>query len=418
MLNPEKQFEIIERGAIEIIAGEELLQKIKKSYGERKPLKIKAGFDPTAPDIHLGHTVLLEKMRQFQELGHEVIFLIGDFTGMIGDPSGKSEMRKPLTKEDVLENARTYRDQIFKILDRHATKIVLNSKWMSALSAEDLVRLAGKYTVARMLEREDFRVRWTNQNPISIHEFLYPLIQGYDSVILRSDVELGGTDQKFNLIVGRELQREYGQEAQSLILMPLLEGLDGIKKMSKSLGNYIGIAEPPKEIFGKIMSITDELMLRYYELLSHISIEELNALKEGIQTGKVHPKRAKEGLAFEIVERYWSRGEAIKAKEQFERVFRDRGMPDEIPVRTISGSGHLTVPGLKVSGSGGPNINWLPQVMKDTGLAKSTSEAIRLIKQGGVKLNDKTVTDTNIMLQQGEHLIQVGKRKFYKVIVE
>jgi tyrosyl-tRNA synthetase len=409
MLKPEEQFEIIRRGAVEIIAGEELLQKIKKSYEEKNPLKIKAGFDPTAPDIHLGHTVLLEKMRQFQELGHEVTFLIGDFTGMIGDPSGKSEMRKPLTKEDVLENAKTYREQIFKILDRHSTKIVFNSEWMTALSAGDLVRLAGKYTVARMLEREDFKVRWSNQNPISIHEFLYPLIQGYDSVVLKADVELGGTDQKFNLIVGRELQREYGQEPQSLVLMPLLEGLDGIKKMSKSLRNYIGIAEPPKEIFGKIMHIDDKLMLRYYELLSHISTEEFNALKEGIRTGKIHPKKAKEDLALEIVERYWSKDEALNAKEEFERVFRDKGMPDEIPAITISAAEHIKV---------GETVNWLPQVMKDTKLAKSTSEAIRLIKQGGVKLNDNTVTDTDMMLQQGEHLIQVGKRRFHKVIVE
>ena len=418
MLKPDKQFEIIQRGVVEIIVEEELLRKIKKSYEEKRPLKIKAGFDPTAPDIHLGHTVLLEKMRQFQELGHEVTFLIGDFTGVIGDPSGKSEMRKPLTKEEVLENAKTYREQIFKILDRHATKIVFNSEWMSALSAEDLVRLAGKYTVARMLEREDFRVRWSNQNPISIHEFLYPLIQGYDSVVLRADIELGGTDQKFNLIVGRELQREYGQEPQSLILMPLLEGLDGIKKMSKSLGNYIGIAEPPKEIFGKIMSISDELMLRYYELLSHISIEEINALKDGLQTRKVHPKKAKEDLALEIVERYWGKDGAIKAKEEFERVFKNKGMPDEVPVQVISGSIKLTGPAVEVSASGGPNINWLPQVMKSTGLTDSTSEAIRLIKQGGVKLNDSTVTDPNTMLSWGEYIIKVGKRRFYKVIVE
>jgi tyrosyl-tRNA synthetase len=418
MLKPEEQFEIIRRGAVEIIAGEELLQKIKKSYEEKNPLKIKAGFDPTAPDIHLGHTVLLEKMRQFQELGHEVTFLIGDFTGMIGDPSGKSEMRKPLTKEDVLENAKTYREQIFKILDRHATKIVFNSEWMTALSAEDLVRLAGKYTVARMLEREDFKVRWSNQNPISIHEFLYPLIQGYDSVVLGADVELGGTDQKFNLIVGRELQREYGQEPQSLILMPLLEGLDGIKKMSKSLGNYIGIAEPPKEIFGKIMRIDDKLMLRYYELLSHISVEELNALKDGLQTGKVHPKKAKEDLALEIVERYWSRGEAIRAKEEFERVFKDKGMPDEIPVKNIVATDEAKTTDKVGLEEVTPKVTWLPQVMKDIGLAKSTSEAIRLIKQGGVKLNGSTVTDTDMMLQQGEYLIQVGKRRFHKVIVE
>jgi len=411
MLNPEKQFEIIQRGAVEIIVEEELLRKLKKSSEEEKPLKIKAGFDPTAPDIHLGHTVLLEKMRHFQELGHEVIFLIGDFTGMIGDPSGKSEMRKPLTREEVLENAKTYREQIFKILDPGKTRIAFNSEWMRSMTTEDLIRLAGKYTVARMLERDDFKERWSNQNPISIHEFLYPLIQGYDSVVLRSDVELGGTDQKFNLIVGRELQREYGQQPQSLVLMPLLEGLDGIKKMSKSLGNYIGIAEPSKEIFGKIMSISDDLMLRYYELLSHISMAGLNALKEGIKTGKIHPKKAKEDLALEMVERYCGKDEAIKAKEEFERVFKDKGMPDEIPVK------HITVEDedrIEVT----PKMTWLPQIMKDIGFTKSTSDAIRLIKQGGVKLNGNTVTDTGIMLQLGEHLIQVGKRKFYKVIVE
>jgi tyrosyl-tRNA synthetase len=282
-----------------------------------------------------------------------------------------------------------------------------------------MIRLSSKYTVARMLERDDFKGRWANQNPISIHEFLYPLIQGYDSVVLKADVELGGTDQKFNLIVGRELQREYGQEPQSLILMPLLEGLDGIKKMSKSLGNYIGITEPPKEIFGKIMSISDVLMLRYYELLSHIATEEVNILKEGIEKGEVHPKEAKENLAMEIVERYWGKEEALKAKEEFERVFKEKGLPDEIPEKVIQASAELTLPALKISATGKANINWLPQIMKDTGLAKSTSEAIRLIKQGGVKLNSNTVTDTNTMLKQGEeYLIQVGKRKFYKVRVE
>jgi tyrosyl-tRNA synthetase len=406
MLKPEKQFELLKRGAVEIIVEDELLRRLKKSYQEKRALRIKAGFDPTAPDIHLGHTVLLEKMRQFQELGHEVIFLIGDFTGMIGDPSGKSEMRKPLTREEVLENAKTYREQIFKILDSEKTKIVFNSEWTSSMTAEDMVRLAGRYTVARMLERDDFKERWTNQNPISIHEFLYPLIQGYDSVVLKADVELGGTDQKFNLIVGRELQREYRQEPQSLILMPLLEGLDGIKKMSKSLGNYIGITESPKEIYGKIMSISDNLMLRYYELLSHISTEELNLLKEGIQKGKVHPKEAKENLAIEIVERFWSKNEAHKAREEFERVHKERGLPDEIPSFVRS----------KVNLE--ESKNWLPQIMKDIGSAKSTSEAIRLIKQGGVKLNDSAVTDPDTMLTKGEYIIKVGKRRFYKVIVK
>jgi tyrosyl-tRNA synthetase len=423
MLKPEKQLEVIKRGAVEIIIEDDLLKKLKKSFNGKKPLKIKAGFDPTAPDIHLGHTVLLEKMRQFQELGHEVIFLIGDFTGMIGDPSGKSDMRKPLTKKEVLENAKTYREQIFKILIPEKTKVVFNSEWMSGMTAEDMIRLASRYTVARMLEREDFKQRWINQNSISIHEFMYPLIQGYDSVILEADVELGGTDQKFNLIVGRELQKEYGQEPQCLVLMPLLEGLDGVKKMSKSLGNYIGITEPPKEMFGKIMSVSDELMLRYYELLSHISIERLNSLKEEIQKGSIHPKKAKEDLSLEVVERYWEKDEALKAKEEFEHIFKQKGLPEEIPKRIIevfveekiafSDSASREAPSLNKS-----NINWLPQIMKDTGLAKSTSEAIRLIKQGGVKINDITVTDPDTMLQQGEHIIKVGKRRFYKVIVK
>jgi tyrosyl-tRNA synthetase len=412
MLKPEKQLEVIKRGAVEIIIEDDLLKKLKKSYNGKKPLKIKAGFDPTAPDIHLGHTVLLEKMRQFQELGHEVIFLIGDFTGMIGDPSGKSEMRKPLTKEEVLENAKTYREQIFKILIPEKTKVVFNSEWMSAMTAEDMIKLASRYTVARMFEREDFKQRWINQNSISIHEFMYPLIQGYDSVMLEADVELGGTDQKFNLIVGRELQKEYGQEPQCLVLMPLLEGLDGVKKMSKSLGNYIGITEPPKEMFGKIMSVSDELMLRYYELLSHISVEELNLLKEGIQKEKVHPKNAKQNLALEIVERYGGKDEAVKANEEFEHIHKEKGLPG-----TFS-SVEITLPLLKVEASARTIINWLPQIMKEKGLAKSTSEAIRLIKQGGVKINNSTVTDPNLGLdQKGEYIIKVGKRRFFKVIV-
>jgi tyrosyl-tRNA synthetase len=400
MLKPEKQLELIERGSVEIILENELLKKLEKSYKEEKSLRIKTGFDPTAPDIHLGHTVLLEKMRQFQELGHEVIFLIGDFTGMIGDPSGKSEMRKPLTREEVLENAKTYKEQIFKILDPEKTRIVFNAEWMSNITGEDMIRLSSKYTVARMLERDDFKERWTNQNPISIHEFLYPLIQGYDSVVLKADVELGGTDQKFNLIVGRELQREYGQEPQSLILMPLLEGLDGIKKMSKSLGNYIGITEPPKEIFGKIMRINDKLMLRYYELLSHIATEELNLLKEGIEKGKVHPKEAKENLAMEIVERYCSKEEALKAKEEFERIFREKGLPDEIPVVEIEWD---------------EKEMWVPKIMKLSGFTTSTSGAIRTIQQGGVMIDDKKFINPDEKLTKGDYLFKVGKRKFMRV---
>lgn len=400
MLSPEKQLEIIKRGAVEVILEKELLHKLERSCKENRPLRVKAGFDPTAPDIHLGHTVLLEKMRQFQELGHEVIFLIGDFTGMIGDPSGKSETRKPLSRQEVLENAKTYREQISKILDPDKTIIDFNSRWMSSMTVEDLIRLASHYTVARMLEREDFKQRFMNQNPISIHEFLYPLIQGYDSVVLKADVELGGTDQRFNLVVGRELQREYGQEPQVLVLMPLLEGLDGVKKMSKSLGNYIGITDPPKEMFGKIMSISDDLMLRYYELLSHISLEEFVRLKEGIRDGSVHPKEVKERLAMEIVERYWGRDEAIKAKEEFEHIFRDKGMPEEIPEMDFHWDGEEI---------------WVPKLMKLTGLVSSTSEAVRLIKQGAVVINDMKVVDPERKIPEGEYILKVGKRKFLKV---
>ncbi len=400
MLKPEKQLEIIRRGAVEIISEADLLRKLEVSFREHKPLKIKAGFDPTAPDIHLGHTVLLEKMRQFQELDHEAIFLIGDFTGMIGDPSGKSEMRKPLTRDEVLENAKTYQDQIAKILDPDKTRVVFNSSWMSQMSSSEMVRLASMYTVARMMEREDFKMRWVHQNPIGIHEFLYPLIQGYDSVALHADVELGGTDQKFNLIVGRELQKEYGQEPQCVVLMPLLEGLDGVKKMSKSLGNYIGVTEPAREMYGKIMSISDGLMLRYYELLSHISLEELASLKDGVKKGMIHPKHAKENLALEIVERYWSREEALRVKEEFEHIFGQGGLPDDIPAVDLMWE---------------EDEMWIPKIMKLTGLAVSTGEGIRLITQGGVSVNEKKVQDPDAKLASGEYLFKVGKRKFLKV---
>lgn len=397
MLDPHQQLNIIKRGAVEIITEEELFRKLERSVHQNVPLKIKAGFDPTAPDIHLGHTVLIEKMRQFQELGHEVIFLIGDFTGMIGDPSGRSEMRKPLTREEVLDNARTYSDQIGKILDPDKTKVVFNSSWMSRMTSSEMIRLASTYTVARMLEREDFKARWAQQNPIGIHEFMYPLIQGYDSVALGADVELGGTDQRFNLIVGRDLQKEYGQEPQCLVIMPLLEGLDGVKKMSKSLGNYIGIAESPKEMFGKIMSISDDLMMRYYELLSHISLEELSALKAGLRTGAVHPKRAKELLALEIVERYWGKAEALKARDEFERVFCEKKLPEDIPVIDLSWD---------------EDEMWIPKIMKRSGLTASTGEAVRLIKQGGVMIDSERVIDPDAKLPVGRYLFKVGKRKF------
>ncbi len=403
MLSPEKQFETIKRGTVEIIVEKELICKLEKSFKEKRPLKIKAGFDPTAPDIHLGHTVLLEKMRQFQELGHDVIFLIGDFTGMIGDPAGKSETRKPLTKEDVLKNAETYKEQVFKILDPQKTQIKFNSEWLMSLTAVDVVRLQAKQTVARMLEREDFKQRFTSHSPIGIHEFMYPLLQGYDSVALNADVELGGTDQKFNLLMGRDLQQEYGQEPQSLIIMPLLEGLDGVKKMSKSLGNYIGISEPPKDIYGKLMSITDELMIKYYELLSHIGIEEFNALKEGLKSSTTHPKKAKESLAIEIVTRYCGKEAAIHAKEEFDRIFKEKGVPDKIPVFALQWEDEEM---------------WLSKIMKLCGITMSTTEAMRLIKQGAVSVDNQKITDPQKVLKKGDYLIKAGKRKFIKIIAK
>jgi tyrosyl-tRNA synthetase len=427
MLLPEKQLETIKRGTVEIISEKELLQKLERSFKDNKPLIIKAGFDPTAPDIHLGHTVLLEKMRQFQDLGHQVIFLIGDFTGMIGDPSGKSEMRKPLTKEEVMKNAETYKAQVFKVLDPEKTEIRFNSEWLGRMDSMDIVRLGTMQTVARMLEREDFKKRYKNQQDISILEFYYPLFQAYDSVALRSDVELGGTDQKFNLLMGRTVQRKNGMEEQVVVMMPLLEGLDGVNKMSKSLGNYIGINEPSVEfingeltgMFKKVMSIPPELVVRYYELLSRVSLEELEALKKELEQG-ADDRPAKKRLAMELVTRYHGQEEAEKAKAEYEMRFEKKtvGMTDlDLPVFKISASGE--------SRSGGTaeielvkKATWLPSIMKETGLAGSTSEAIRLIKQGGVKLDDVTVDTPDTYLQQGEHIIRVGKRRFYKVIVE
>jgi tyrosyl-tRNA synthetase len=407
MVEPGRQLEIIKRGVVEIILEKDLLRKLEKSFRENRPLRIKAGFDPTAPDIHLGHTVLLEKMRQFQELGHEVIFLIGDFTGIIGDPSGKSEMRKPLTRDEVLKNAETYKTQVFKILDPAKTLIQFNSEWLGKMESMELVRLGAMQTVARMLEREDFKKRFRNQQDISILEFYYPLFQAYDSVHLKADVELGGTDQKFNLLMGRTLQRKMDMEEQVVIMMPLLEGLDGVNKMSKSLGNYIGINELAFEfvhgeatgMFPKIMRVPDTLIIRYHELLSHISVEELNALKQKEQEGSLDYLKAKSDFAMEIVTRYHGQREAERAREEFEHI-RDRELPDNIPAMTI------------------PPGGWLPQLMKDSGLAKSTSEAIRLIKQGGVKVNDGAITDPDMKLTQGEYIIKVGKRRFLKVTIE
>ena len=398
------QLAIIRRGAVEILPEEEMAAKIKRSVATGQPLRVKAGFDPTAPDLHLGHTVLIQKLKNFQELGHQVIFLIGDFTGMIGDPSGKSETRKPLTEAEVQQNAETYERQIYKILDPEKTIIDFNSRWMKSLSAQGLIELAAKHTVARMLEREDFHQRFVNHAPISIHEFLYPLVQGYDSVALRADVELGGTDQKFNLLVGRELQREYGQEPQVVLTMPLLEGLDGVQKMSKSLGNYVGIDEPPQEMFGKLMSISDTLMLRYYELLSDLSLADLEQLKADLLAGVLHPRLAKENLAKEMICRYHSPAAAEEAARQFAAIFREGALPEEIEEVTLTVADKMV---------------WLPKLLHLAGLTGGTSEARRLIQQGGVQVDGDKVGNVDLELAAGQtYLLRVGKRKFKKITVQ
>lgn len=402
MIPVKEQFEIIKRGAVEILLEEELLSKLSKSVEQGIPLKIKAGFDPTAPDLHLGHTVLIRKLKQFQELGHEIIFLIGDFTSLIGDPSGIKETRGQLSKEEVKANAQTYQKQVFKILDPQKTRIVYNSEWMEKLSVIELIQLCARYTVARMLERDDFSKRFSMKQPIAIHEFIYPLIQGFDSVVLKADIEIGGTDQKFNLLVGRELQRDYGLEPQVVITMPILEGLDGINKMSKSLNNYIGIDEPPHEIYGKIMSINDKLMLRYYELLSSISLDDLKRLKDGIDKGDIHPMEAKRRLAREMVKNFHGESAAVEAERRFNNFFREKKIPDDIELKKIEVSGN--------------NI-WICKLLVQTGMSVSHSDARRLIRQGGVKINNIKVLDENIEIPtKGEVLIQVGTRKVAKVV--
>jgi len=398
-----EQMAVIKRGAVELLIEKELEMKLEKSLKSGTPLRIKAGFDPTAPDLHLGHTVLIHKLRQFQQLGHEVYFLIGDFTGMIGDPTGKSETRKALTREDVLNNAETYKEQVFKILDPEKTKVVFNSSWLNELGSGGLIALASKYTVARMLERDDFHKRFSSQQPISIHEFLYPLVQGYDSVALRSDVELGGTDQKFNLLVGRELQREWGQEPQCVLTMPLLEGLDGVNKMSKSLGNYIGINEPANEIFGKIMSISDDLMIRYYELLSDMPLADFEKLKTGLASGAAHPMEVKKALGRELAGRFHGASAAKEAEESFVRRFRDNEIPEKMPELNYSlGDGALL----------------LARAMTEAGLTKSNGEGRRSIEQGGVKLNGEKVSNVNAELTvAGEYIVQIGRRRFARIII-
>ncbi len=403
MKSVREQMAVIGRGAVEVLVETELEEKLKKSISSGVPLKIKAGFDPTAPDLHLGHTVLIQKLKQFQDLGHEVHFLIGDFTAMIGDPTGKNETRKSLTRQEVLQNAETYKDQVFKILDREKTKVVFNSTWMGEKSAADLIALASRYTVARMLERDDFHKRFTGQLPIAIHEFLYPLVQGYDSVALQADVELGGTDQKFNLLVGRELQKQEGQAPQSVVTMPLLEGLDGVNKMSKSLGNYIGITEPPKEIYGKIMSVSDELMLRYYELLSDVDLCELQRIKDGVvgKDGGAHPMESKKALARELVARFYDQAAAQQAEQDFVQQFKQKEVPDDIPVFALSDDQPI----------------WICRLLTDAGLTASNGEARRLIKQGAVRLAGEKVTDADLeVAPAGEVVLQVGKRRFARVV--
>ncbi|MFN6261486.1 MAG: tyrosine--tRNA ligase [Chromatiaceae bacterium] len=387
----------IKRGLEEILLEDELIEKLKQG----KPLKVKAGFDPTAPDLHLGHTVLINKLRTFQQLGHEVIFLIGDFTGMIGDPTGKNVTRKPLTREDVLANAKTYQDQVFKILDPAKTRIAFNSEWMEKLGAAGMIKLAARQTVARMLERDDFKKRYANNQSIAIHEFLYPLVQGWDSVALEADIEMGGTDQRFNLLMGRELQKDEGQRPQTVLMVPLLEGLDGVQKMSKSLGNYIGITDSPTEMFGKVMSISDDLMWRYYDLLSFRAIEDIAALKQQAVEGR-NPRDIKIELAKEIIARFHSDADAEAAHQDFIQRFSKNALPDEIPELTLT-----------LEGDNLP----IAQLLKEAGLVESTSEALRMIKQGAVKLNgDSKVEDSKLVFEKGSSTIfQVGKRKFAKV---
>lgn len=389
----------IARGADEIIQQSELLAKLKKG----KALRVKTGFDPTAPDLHLGHTVLINKMRHFQELGHHVMFLIGDFTGLIGDPSGKNITRKALSKEEIAENAETYRQQVFKILDPEKTEICFNSTWGEALGAAGMIKLAARYTVARMLERDDFKKRYAANQPIFIHEFLYPLMQGYDSVAMQADVELGGTDQKFNLLMGRELQKQDGQEPQVILTMPILEGLDGVKKMSKSLDNYVGIEESPDDMFGKLMSISDELMWRYFELLSFQSIQEIEKYKLSVEEGE-NPRDIKIQLAMEIIARFHSQRAAEQARDNFINRFRHGAVPDEMPEFELQATdGKLAI----------------GQVLKQAGLTPSTSEAFRMIAQGAVRIEGERVSDRDIELAaEKSYVIQVGKRKFARVSIK
>jgi len=398
-MTQKESLDLIKRGADELLIEAELKQKLALG----RPLRIKAGFDPTAPDLHLGHTVLLNKMRQLQDLGHHALFLIGDFTGMIGDPTGKNTTRPPLTREQVVENAQSYREQVFKVLDPEKTEIVFNSTWMDKFSAVDLIKLAATHTVAQMLERDDFSKRYKSNQPIAIHEFIYPLVQGYDSVALKADLELGGTDQKFNLLMGRELQRHYGQPTQCILTMPLLEGLDGVNKMSKSMGNYVGITDTPQDMFGKLMSISDVLMWRYLELLSFRSMHEIAVWREAVNGGR-NPRDIKVLMAQEMVTRFHSSRDAEAALAEFEARFRRGVLPDDMPEVTVASAGGRIA---------------VPQLLKQADLVSSTSEAVRMIGQGAVKLDGERVNDKADVVEAGRVVVaQVGKRKFAKIKVQ
>ena len=406
-MSPDEQLKIIKRGVAELISEEELLRKLRRSEETGKPLKIKAGFDPTAPDLHVGSAVVLRKMKHFQDLGHEVIFLIGDFTGLIGDPSGKTSTRKQLSREEIDKNAKTYEEQIYKILDADKTRIEFNSSWCDKMKFEDVIALTSRYTVARLLERDDFSTRMAANQPISVLELLYPLVQGYDSVALEADVELGGTDQTFNLLVGRTLQREYGQEPQVILTMPILEGIDGVQKMSKSLGNHIGISEPPDEIYGKTMSVADELMWKYFELATDAPAEEVERMRADVESGALHPKQAKQRLAREIVTLYHSRDLAEAAERRFEKVFARKETPDEMPRLLIK----------QADMSDGKM--WIVKMLVRAGFAGSNGEARRLIHQGGVRLNQEEVTadDCDVPVKDGD-VLQAGRRRFARIAVE
>jgi tyrosyl-tRNA synthetase len=398
MSDVEHALELIKRGVEELLPEVDLVERLKSG----RPLRIKAGFDPTAPDLHLGHTVLLNKLKHFQDLGHHILFLIGDFTGAIGDPTGKNATRPPLSPEQIQENARTYQEQVSKILDPQRTEVVFNSTWMNGLGADGMIRLAARHTVARMLERDDFSKRYAGNQPIAIHEFLYPLCQGYDSVALKADVELGGTDQKFNLLMGRELQKQYGQVPQVVLMMPLLEGLDGVNKMSKSLGNYIGVSEPPSEIFGKVMSVSDTLMWRYYELLSFRSTTEIESLRFEIDSGR-NPRDVKVLLAQELVARFHGPAAAQAALMDFENRFRQGGIPEDLAEVVLD----APVAGLPIA-----------QALRAAGLTATTSEALRMIDQGGVRIDGEKVSDRGLLLPGGANVVvQVGKRKYCRIIV-